>query len=334
MTRGFLWLLGTVMLGIVSLLVWIGLAAQTELTRNGVPRGVLPWSIHPVDQNSPRVPPYDPMRSPAVRGPDGTADLADGKHRVSMRYQWTERPGLRLVRPEDAEAGDRGGAGADRQSGTDRLTLEGSGKAEPYNSNGYEPHCQNPQDKENSDLCAQWFAAREVASANAIARSGLAMQWLNLIVTLFVGGLTAIGLLVAAQATRLAAEAMDTASRVVRGRVVPVMRADGTGSARRVQGRFENVGESPAEIIGRVWVGAQTIGEAEDKIRGIGTEPYGRYVTAGEKDTFCKLADEPVFAVVVEYDDMINGKWRSWAVFERTSESKYMRRKQGETRRV
>ncbi len=111
-----------------------------------------------------------------------------------MCYQWVEKLGLRVIRPKEAEARDRSQAASNRDSGADHLAPESAGKAEPYQAEGYQPHCQSPKYQGDSDLCAQWLAAREAVSANAIGRSGLVLQWLNLIVTPLVGALPAIGL--------------------------------------------------------------------------------------------------------------------------------------------
>lgn len=327
-------MLVALLVALLALLVWVAATASVELDRNVAPREMFPWNVKFKSKNDGSNVPYDPMRQPASRIPDGVADLTAGDQPIRMRYQWIEKPALRLIRPEDTEGRDRGQAAYDRDSGTDRLSPEGAGKAEPYQPEGYQPHCQSPKNQGDSDLCAQWLAAREAASANSIGRSGLVLQWLNLIVTLLVGAMTAIGLLVAAQATRLAAEAMDTANRVVRGRVVPIIKASGSASTRRVQGRFENIGESPAEVVGYKWLAAASTDVAEAQIATAALESDSVYLAAGEKD-FCRnLDDKPAIAVVIDYTDMLGGRWRCWAVFEGMPSGKYLRRKHGEKSRA
>lgn len=332
-TRGFLLTLSVVVVACGALFLWMAATAGVELDRNSVPRSVIPVKPPPQNRNGPVAVPYDPGRSPAGRQPDGIAEITDGSTTVRMKYQWVERPLLELSRPVHTKAHAKGKERAAGDSSADRLTFESSGKAEPYNPNGYEPHCKSPQSRDDSDLCAQWLAAREVASANKIARSGLAFQWLNLVVTLFVGFLTVIGLLVAAQATRLAAQGLDVAARVVRGQIIPVIRSSGPAGARRLQGRFENVGESPAEIVGFKWTPASSVVEAERLAMTMSVDRVSVFVIAHEKDFSVPLASEPFFAVVVDYDDIIDGRWRRWAVFKRDSDGKYLRWKHGEKRR-
>lgn len=334
-TRGFLWGLSGVLVLLVAVLTWMGISAAAELDRNHVPRNLMFWKVDPPVGAPRSLIPYDPMRVPTARQPDGVvvSRMSDGSV-VSLKYQWVEKPTLRLVRHEVAEGDDRGKAEADSQAGADQLTAEGTGKAEPYQAKGYQPSCQSPKNQGDSDLCAQWLAAREAAFTNDIGRSGLVLQWLNLIVTLLVGAMTAIGLLVAAQATRLAAEAMHTANRVVRGQVISVIRASGNASARRVQGRFENIGESPAEVVGYKWFAGASVDVAEAQIATATLDLDSVYLAAGEKD-FCRnLDDEPAIAVVIDYTDMLGGRWRCWAVFERMAGGKYLRRKHGEDRRA
>lgn len=321
-------------MALLALLAWMAASASVELDRNAAPRQLFPWKTKLKSKNESSNVPYDPMRQPAPRIPDGVADFTAGGRTIQMRYQWTEKPGLRVIRPKETEGRDRGQAASDRDPGADRLSPESAGKAEPYQAEGYQPHCQSPKSQGDSDLCAQWLAAREAVSANAIGRSGLVLQWLNLIVTLLVGAMTAIGLLVAAQATRLAAQAMDTANRVVRGQVIPVIRASGNVSTRRVQGRFENIGESPAEVVGYKWFAGASVDVAEAQIATATLDLDSVYLAAGEKD-FCRnLDDEPAIAVVIDYTDMLGGRWRCWAVFERMAGGKYLRRKHSEKRRA
>jgi hypothetical protein len=329
-TRGFLFLLAGVLVALLALLAWMAASASVELDRNVTPRELFPWKVNLQSKNASSNIPYDPMRQPAPRQPDGIADLTAGDQIIRMRYQWIEKPELRVIRPKETEARDRGQAASNRNSGSDYLSPESAGKAEPYQAEGYQPHCQSPKNQGDSDLCAQWLAAREAASANAIGRSGLVLQWLNLIVTLLVGAMTAIGLIVAAQATRLAAQAMDTANRVVRGQVVPIVRATGSASTRRVQGRLENIGESPAEVVGYKWFSGASVAVADSQIAAVTLDTDSVYLAAGEKD-FCRnLDDEPAIAVVIEYADMLGGRWRCWAIFERMASGKYLRRKHGE----
>ena len=332
-TRGFAISLGLVLLACVAFLWWMSASAALELDRNAVPRSLWPRSVSPAGVNARVAVPYDPGRDPTSRSFDGVANLTAGGSTVRLKYQWVTPPVMTLVRPDHAEQDggrDAGGAG---QGGTGRLALDTSGKAEPYNPHGYEPHCQSPKTRDDSDLCAQRLAAREAASANVISRSALAMGWLNLVVTSFVGVLTVVGLIVAAQATRLAATGLDDAARVARGQIVPVMRASGAKGARQVQGRFENVGESPAEVVGFEWQGAPDLAAAELLLPMMRIVSTSTYVMAREKGFSATLASEPAFAVIVDYDDIIGGRWRRWAVFERNAEGGYMRRKHGEQRR-
>nr|WP_314469783.1 hypothetical protein [uncultured Sphingomonas sp.] len=333
-TRGFLVLFAAIFLALLALLFWMAASAIVELDRNAAPRDLSPWKVESKPRNESSNVPYDPMRHPAARIPDGVADFTAGGQTIRMRYQWIEKPALRMIRPEEAEGRDRGQTASDRDPGADRLSPESAGKAEPYQPKGYQPHCQNPKSQGDSDLCAQWLAAREAASANSIGRSGLVLQWLNLIVTLFVGAMTAIGLLVAAQATRLAAQAMDTANRVVRGQIVSIIRPSGVASAGKVRVRVENIGESPAEIVGHKWFTAASVDVAESNIPTAVLDFDSIYLAAGEKDFCGNLDDEPAIGVVIDYTDMLDGRWRCWAVFERVGSGKYLRRKHGEKRQA
>jgi hypothetical protein len=53
----------------------------------------------------------------------------------------------------------------------------------------YKPSCQNPNSREDADLCAQWAAVDQVAEANRISSVNVRLAILTLLVTVFGTGL-------------------------------------------------------------------------------------------------------------------------------------------------
>lgn len=52
-------------------------------------------------------------------------------------------------------------------------------------SNPYQPNCQNPDNHEDADLCAQWAAADQVAESNRLASVNTRLTTLTLLLTVF-----------------------------------------------------------------------------------------------------------------------------------------------------
>lgn len=75
---------------------------------------------------------------------------------------------------------------------------------------GYQPNCQNPQTKEDSDLCAQWGAVQQVAEANRIGSLNVRLTILSLWGTLIATGLLIWNLV----------ETRDTSRRELRAYVI------------------------------------------------------------------------------------------------------------------
>lgn len=79
----------------------------------------------------------------------------------------------------------------------------------------YEPHCDDPKERDDADLCAQWAAVQAVEESNRLSRIGIrvnALEFGALIVSLIFTGWAAMA---AAKAARIAEEATKDADKAL-----------------------------------------------------------------------------------------------------------------------
>lgn len=63
--------------------------------------------------------------------------------------------------------------------------LLGASTVTPGPAKPYQPYCQNPEDREDADLCAQWAAVDQVAESNRLASVNTRLSIFTLLVTVF-----------------------------------------------------------------------------------------------------------------------------------------------------
>lgn len=87
----------------------------------------------------------------------------------------------------------------------------------------YDPRCQAPQDREDSDLCAQWSAVEAMKEANRVNQIALRAGWFEfiaLLISIFFTGWAAIAAAkAAAAADKVVGVTEDTAKRQLRAYV-------------------------------------------------------------------------------------------------------------------
>lgn len=128
-----------------------------------------------------------------------------------------------------------------------------SGVVGSLNSLGYQPACQNPVVREDSELCAQWSAVEAVAENNELVRVSLWLTAISLIVT-------TIGTGILIRTIRQTESALSHARETSRSELRPWLIYDGyqlnpfkdgfddgVPVARGILGHlvFQNVGNSP-----------------------------------------------------------------------------------------
>lgn len=107
------------------------------------------------------------------------------------------------------------------------------------------PVCERPEDGKQSDLCAQWESAHQGFVANALGRSQLLLTAISVGVSLFVGVLAALGVILAAHASDLAAKAIKQGRDFDRGRIAAKI---ARGSRQRYTLGLENIGKSVVRL--------------------------------------------------------------------------------------
>ncbi|HEX8413397.1 MAG TPA: hypothetical protein VF637_05860, partial [Sphingomicrobium sp.] len=194
-------------------------------------------------------------------------------HAIIPRSAWDKKraaaasPERKIGKPTDQEGG---GAASDRDE-ADTVAVAGDGQNYP---GGFQPYCDSPQEREDSDLCAQWAAVHEVATGNGIGRSSLIFQFLGLVVSLFVGFLGVIGLVVAARAAELASKAVKAASTAERGFLVFAFESRaGDGGMPRFGPWIDNLGATPATLGSSL---CYSVKYHYDRLLGVGLAPADR----------------------------------------------------------
>ena len=81
----------------------------------------------------------------------------------------------------------------------------------------YDPQCQNPQNREDSDLCAQWSAVEAMKEANRVTQTALQAGWFEfiaLLVSISLTGWTAFAASRAARSAEFATRDADKALQI------------------------------------------------------------------------------------------------------------------------
>jgi hypothetical protein len=119
-------------------------------------------------------------------------------------------------------------------------------------SEGYEPNCQKPADREDSDLCAQWSAVKVVSESNRLSRIALNVNAIGLAAVLFSLLFTGWAAVAASQSARVAERALIELEQPVVAVDIPKsgLVSESDGSFRFAGGSIEfrcsNYGRSPA----------------------------------------------------------------------------------------
>ncbi|WP_320451413.1 hypothetical protein [Sphingomonas sp. CFBP8993] len=205
-----LWLRGAdpiVVIGLIFcslLLVAVGGLAWYKLAPEVVEHRVQAYTVShnaaPQTENV-RTLPYQPVEEAVGREPDGSALLQVPGTSVHWRVPFI------LPSWKEADDGNERHEPAGDDTKSHAATSGAAGDAQRYSPGGYEPYCRNPQTSSDSDLCAQWAAVREMAIGNGIARSSLRFGLWTIMASIGAAALSLLGLVVAAQAVNIAAEA-------------------------------------------------------------------------------------------------------------------------------
>lgn len=135
---------------------------------------------------------------------------------------------------------------------------EGWPKTYDPKSQGYEPHCEKPADREDSDLCAQWSAVKVVGESNRLSRVALNVNAIGLAALLFSLLFTGWAAWAAASAASAAEEsnsvASETAKRQLRAyldikEVAITPLAEASGGRIRCDLTIRNAGQTPAHAL-------------------------------------------------------------------------------------
>jgi len=81
----------------------------------------------------------------------------------------------------------------------------------------YDPHCQAPKDREDSDLCAQWSAVEAMKESNRVTQVALRAGWFEfvaLLISIFFTGWAAIAAGRAAKFAEVATKGADEALKI------------------------------------------------------------------------------------------------------------------------
>lgn len=117
-------------------------------------------------------------------------------------------------------------------------------KYAPVTAIPYEPHCDDPKEREDADLCAQWASVQAVEESNRLARISMritALEFGALIVSLIFTGWAAMA---AAKAAHLAEETTKGADRAI---AEAARGADAMGYAAKAMRRVAIVGGQQLE---------------------------------------------------------------------------------------
>lgn len=121
----------------------------------------------------------------------------------------------------------------------------------------YQPYCNNPKDRDDADLCAQWASVQVVGESNRLGRTGIivtGLELLALVVSIF---FTAWAALAAAKASAAASKTVDYFAAVERPRLVvrpkSVSFEGGDAWEFTLQLDAENVGRSAAYTTFLYW---------------------------------------------------------------------------------
>lgn len=118
-------------------------------------------------------------------------------------------------------------------------------------SKAYQPQCKNPQDRENSDLCAQWSAVEAVAESNNLVKIGLWLTAIGTAVTLVGTALLLRSLKLGQDANRIARTVYETDIRPI---VVPdryEIKVLMGFQEIEIEFVWKNIGKMPAKIISK-----------------------------------------------------------------------------------
>jgi hypothetical protein len=265
----------------VGLMTYFFLAGRNELRRHGVP---VDWVSGP-----PKLQPYWWQPSPALKQ-GGDAD--------------------RRIEPDGKRPGEHQERSAPRNEGVVSTAPMKVGRFEDEQKQT-QNYCRDTASPNDSDLCAQWAAGREVAIGNGIARSNLVFQQFSLVISLFLGVLGVLGLVIAARAAELAARAVDDAATASRAYFELSLRPLGQGFALHVA----NIGAGPGVLLEALVSGTETA-----PVTSVG-EPVAcmAIIAAGKAEPALLEVDAaPWFAATVRYRDAFGHVHRSVSVFERT----------------
>ena len=118
----------------------------------------------------------------------------------------------------------------------------------------YEPYCNNPQNKDGSDLCAQWANAEQMRIGNQVTLSSVRLDSLNLIVSAVVAGLSAYAVILAARAAGDASLAVRNVTSVERAYLSAVIKRTSRKNGPRWIATVVNHGNSPGEDVSYLFV--------------------------------------------------------------------------------
>lgn len=174
-------------------------------------------------------------------------------------------------------------------------------------SSAYEPNCEKPGNKEDSDLCAQWSAVEAVNETNRLTRIALnvsALEFGGLLLSLI---FTCWAAVAASQAANAAKDAVEISARTERPiifltRIEPVITEQ---SVHGISLHFENAGRLPATFHTISFWGRDEVLSSEDFFNDLTSENRGTVLRNGDttavssrlwdsSTTFPFLADRPI----------------------------------------
>jgi hypothetical protein len=198
----------------------------------------------------------------------------------------------------------------------------------------YEPYCNNPQNKDDSDLCAQWANAEQMRIGNQVTLTSVRLDSLNLIVSAIVAGLSAYAVILAARAAGDASLAVRSVTSVERAYLRPVIKRTSRKNGPRWIVTVVNHGNSPGQDVRYLFVTDPD--EIASWKKGKRTEKdFALLASMIAKGDDCEIAlplHEGGALLCVAYTDVFDNRRIAWTEMSRSVNGHWNDTEHGENR--